>query len=358
MKKNESITQDLLNSFSDLELDAEEKAAPKTIENEDKNLIELKNIHKTYLIGVEGVAALRGVSLKVKRGEFLIIFGKSGSGKTTLLNIIGTIDTPTKGSLSVCGTKISAKTKDKTLAHLRLKRIGFVFQSFNLLSLMTALENVEMPMILDGSIPSKERRSKAKKALKRVGLSERLYHTPSKLSGGEQQRVTISRAIANSPDLLLLDEPTGDLDTKNTKIVLHLLLNLNLKENVTLVMVTHDITLKDFADRVIWMRDGLKLSEEVINPERKNNVRKSLLDETNDWLQVNNLAFEEDSFKSSNFQNFQNTTFRNPNQYKHLKNSSSVKKRTQITKEQIMQELGKIAPNVSFKKFYSDQETN
>jgi len=213
-------------------------------ENVD-TIIELNNIHKTYLLGLEGVPALRGVNLIVKRGEFVCVFGTSGGGKTSLLNIIGTIDKPTKGDLKLVNTRITSRTPDKVLAEIRLHNLGFVFQTFNLLSSLTALENVEMPMILSGKLSSSERRIRAKGLLDKVGMSARLDHLPSQLSGGEQQRVTIARALANNPDILLLDEPTGDLDSVNTSIVMKLLTDLN-KEGITLVMVTHDVGLKFF----------------------------------------------------------------------------------------------------------------
>lgn len=169
---------------------------------------------------------------------------------------MGTIDRPTKGSLSICGIRIDSKTSDKVLSQIRLNNLGFVYQTFNLISSLTALENVEMPMILAGKLSKKERRERAISLLRRVGMAERLDHYPSQLSGGEQQRVTIARAIANKPDILLLDEPTGDLDTKNTNIAMKLLTDLNKENNITLIMVTHDVHMKGFSDRVVWMRDG------------------------------------------------------------------------------------------------------
>jgi putative ABC transport system ATP-binding protein len=179
-----------------------------------ETIVSVKNVHKTYLLGVEGVPALRGVSLDIKRGEFLVILGKSGSGKTSLLNLLGTIDKPTKGDLVLCGTTVNSKTTDDGLAYLRLKNIGFVFQSFNLISSMTAVENVELPMVLDGSWTREQIHSRAVRLLERVGMGKRLDHVPSQLSGGEQQRVTIARAVANQPDILLLDEPVRKFSLK------------------------------------------------------------------------------------------------------------------------------------------------
>ncbi|KAI8823384.1 P-loop containing nucleoside triphosphate hydrolase protein [Fimicolochytrium jonesii] len=232
-------------------------------------IVELRNIHKTYLLGLEGVAALRGVSLSIQRGEWVAVYGTSGGGKTSLLNIIGTIDKPTKGDLTICDTVITPNTKDEVLADLRLSKLGFVFQSFNLLSSMTALENVELPMVLKGTQTASERRTRAVSSLERVGLAHRLHHFPHKLSGGEQQRVTIARAIANLPELLLLDEPTGDLDTQNTLKILHLLHTLNLTEHMTFIMVTHDVYLKNFAHRVIYMRDGKISKVKMTRSERR-----------------------------------------------------------------------------------------
>ncbi|KAJ3041155.1 ABC transporter AbcH.1 [Rhizophlyctis rosea] len=246
-------------------------APPESANNLGKSdpIVTLKNIHKTYLLGVEGVAALRGVSLQIQRGEWVVIYGTSGGGKTSLLNIIGTIDKPTKGELTVGDTVVRPNTADSVLADIRLNTLGFVFQSFNLISSMTALENVELPMMLKGVLPTKQRRKVATASLERVGLSHRLHHLPTKLSGGEQQRVTIARATANSPEILLLDEPTGDLDTANTTTIISLLHALNTRENMTLIMVTHDVYLKNFAHRVVYMRDGKVHRVEVVPESRR-----------------------------------------------------------------------------------------
>eukprot|EP00762_Andalucia_godoyi_P003504 ANDGO_04305.mRNA.1 ABC transporter H family member 2 len=235
--------------------------------NSGEPILEFENVHKTYLLGVEGIPALRGISLKIHRGEFVIVYGTSGGGKTTLLNIIGTIDKPTKGSLRIGDTRISASTKDSDLSSIRLFRLGFVFQTFNLLSAMTARENVEMPMILAGKLSRKEREERALSLLDKFGIKAREGHLPSQLSGGEQQRTTIARAIANNPDILLLDEPTGDLDSLNTMIVMDLLFRLNESEGITMVMVTHDPNLKNLASRVVYMRDGKVFREEYTDPE-------------------------------------------------------------------------------------------
>ncbi|KAJ3358596.1 ABC transporter AbcH.1 [Allomyces javanicus] len=229
-------------------------------------VVELNNIHKTYLLGVEGVPALRGVSLTVAKGEWVAVYGTSGGGKTSLLNIIGTIDKPTKGELSICGTVINANTTDDTLAALRLHKLGFVFQAFNLLSSMTARENVELPMTLQGLHSAAQRRDLATRALNRVGLGHRLDHFPAQLSGGEQQRVTIARALANQPEILLADEPTGDLDSANTDRVMDLLYRLNAEQKMTVIMVTHDPALKHYCSRVVYMRDGRVARQETVDP--------------------------------------------------------------------------------------------
>lgn len=243
---------------------------PPTKKHADGNfIVKIENVHKTYLIGVEGVSALRGVSLTVERGEFLCILGTSGGGKTTLMNIIGTIDRATKGHVSLCNERIRTSTKDNVLANLRLTKIGFVFQSFNLISSMTALENVELPMLLLGRLSRSQVKQRAIELLTTFGLDNRLTHFPNMLSGGEQQRVTIARALANQPDLLLLDEPTGDLDTKNTETVMKILIELN-REGKTLIMVTHDVALKNFAHRVVRVADGKIIrGEEITEDERQ-----------------------------------------------------------------------------------------
>eukprot|EP01084_Bolivina_argentea_P203772 347968_1 len=239
-------------------------------------IIRLRNIHKTYLLGLEGVPALRGVSVTINRGEFIVILGKSGGGKTSMLNIIGTIDKPTKGDIYITGKRISNKTTDTQVANLRLRKIGFCFQTFNLIGSMTAVENVELPMILHGTLSSKQIRQRAMDLLTHVGLGNRAGHLPSQLSGGEQQRVTISRAVANNPDVLLLDEPTGDLDTNNSNIIMDLLVRLNREQNITCVFVTHDVSLKFFAHRVIHMLDGKISKIEVISQKRREHCENEL----------------------------------------------------------------------------------
>eukprot|EP01080_Neovahlkampfia_damariscottae_P001487 gene1487-12104_t len=259
-------------------------------------IVELENIQKTYLLGIEGVPALRGVNLKIYRGEFLIIYGTSGGGKTSLLNIVGTIDKPTKGRMTIDGERITSSTNDSTLASIRLHKMGFVFQTFNLLSTMTALQNVEMPMILKGKLTQKERSKRAKELLSMVGMAPRLDHLPSQLSGGEQQRVTIARSVANQPDILLLDEPTGDLDTKNTLIVMDLLCKLNEEEGITCIMVTHDPNLKYVANRVVSMRDGKIAKIEEIPDEQTKEARDLIRDRLKESMGGTNNKNERKTF--------------------------------------------------------------
>ena len=332
----------------------------------------LENLHKTYLMGLMGVPALRGVSLDVHRGDFLIIYGMSGGGKSTLLNILGTIDAPTKGNMTMAfppkksnqalsdapvHVRISERTDDHVLAYLRNKKIGFVFQNFNLLPSMSALENVMLPAIIGGGVsddddeddydqyqenrdhalvdivrdvdrayiaqrnqstifPSgnedevavptraaastdntdvrgtqqKERRKQSGDPMKRraqallrlVGLGDRMEHRPSMLSGGEQQRVTIARALMNKPDVLLLDEPTGDLDSRNAHLVMAILLRLNMgvssrrAKPITMVMVTHDVYAKQYANRILYLRDGKVGRIEDCDPVSRLNAVNSL----------------------------------------------------------------------------------
>jgi putative ABC transport system ATP-binding protein len=239
-------------------------------------VIDAHNLHKTYLMGVEGVAAVRGISFSIQPGEFVLLYGTSGGGKTTLLNIIGLIDQPTKGRLRVCGVDVRESTSDAVYARTRLENIGFVFQAFNLVSSLSAVENVELPMALLGKLDAAERRLRAMQLLQSVGMASRASHLPSQMSGGEQQRVTIARAIANNPKLLILDEPTGDLDTQNTEIVLRLLLDLNVSSGITVLMVSHDVALRSIADRVLHLRDGKLTKEEVVCSDTKQEFRRRI----------------------------------------------------------------------------------
>ena len=223
------------------------------------HLIVAENLHKTYLLGTTAVAALRGVDLVIDRKDFVDIMGPSGSGKTTLLNLIGGLDTPTRGKIFLEGRNISM-LNDNDLAEIRRERIGFVFQFYNLLPQMTAMENVMVPLHFSGKLSRRGKRKKALDLLRLVGLEERGHHAPSELSGGEQQRVAIARAFANDPAICVLDEPTGDLDSKTGVMILNLLRDLN-KRGATFIAVSHDAAVSEFATRVFHMRDG-KLTHE------------------------------------------------------------------------------------------------
>ncbi|WP_443713793.1 ABC transporter ATP-binding protein [Ruminococcus sp.] len=216
-------------------------------------VFELKNIYKDYLQGKEAVPVLKDISLDVSEGEYVAIMGPSGSGKSTLMNIIGCLDKQTKGSFIFDGSNIM-QANDKKLSEIRNKKIGFVFQNFNLLPRQSALENVELPLLYAG-VGKKERRQRAKAALEKVGLAERMFFKPTQLSGGQKQRVAIARAIVNNPKLLLADEPTGALDTKSGDQVMELFKELN-DDGVTIVMITHEPDIARCAKRIMYIRDG------------------------------------------------------------------------------------------------------
>jgi putative ABC transport system ATP-binding protein len=216
-------------------------------------MLQLKNICKLYVMGEAAVNALRGLNLEIKPGEFIAIMGPSGSGKSTLMHLLGALDQPSEGSLQFGLEDISQWDEDR-LAELRGKKMGFVFQSFQLVPALTALENVELPMIFQNTAKAK-RRERAQNLLERVGLAERMHHTPAQLSGGEQQRVAIARALANDPEIILADEPTGNLDTESGEKILRLLKALN-EEGKTIVLVTHNAEASRFASRVIRLKDG------------------------------------------------------------------------------------------------------
>ena len=220
-------------------------------------IIVVDNIHKSYLMGKEAVPALRGVSLEIQRGEFVCLMGPSGSGKTTLLNVVGGLDEPSRGHLIVDGENLISLSENK-LARLRLDKMGFIFQNYNLLANFTAQENVEAPMVL-ANVSRKERQERSKKLLDRVGLGDRMHHYPSELSGGQQQRVAIARALANNPPILIGDEMTGDLDSETGFAIMRLIQELN-GEGMTVVFVTHDPRMAEFAGRVIELQDGKLLN--------------------------------------------------------------------------------------------------
>jgi len=218
------------------------------------SIIKLKNVWKIYKMGDVEVNALRGLELDVKRGEFLSIEGPSGSGKSTAMNMVGCLDIPSKGEIYLEGRNIS-KLPESDLAQIRGKKIGFIFQQFNLINTLSALENITLPMIFQ-NIPKEERIEKAKKLLEEVGLGDRMYHRPTELSGGQQQRVAIARALCNDPEVILADEPTGNLDSKTGENVVHFLQDLHKKKNTTIVMVTHDKHVAEHAERIAYLKDG------------------------------------------------------------------------------------------------------
>jgi len=221
-------------------------------------MIELINVKKIYAMGTVNVNALNGVSLKIDQGEFIAIIGASGSGKSTIMNILGCLDVPTSGQSIIDGQNVEEMSGDQ-LAAIRNNKIGFVFQTFNLLSRQTALSNVLLPLMYS---KEKDRKSKSEAALQRVGLGDRTHHKPTQLSGGQQQRVAIARALVNNPDILLADEPTGNLDSTATEEIISIFRDLNKNEGITVIMVTHEEEIADQAQRIIAMKDGLITSDE------------------------------------------------------------------------------------------------
>jgi len=224
------------------------------------SLMEVRNLSKVYGSGEAQVTALKNINLNIEQGEFIAIVGPSGSGKSTLLHLLGGVDKPSSGEVIIKGESIY-KLKEKELAILRRRKLGFVFQFFNLIPVLTAEENIEMPVLLDNG---KIDKNYMNELLKLLGLEERRNHHPSELSGGQQQRVSIGRALANKPSIILADEPTGNLDSKNSKEVLELLKYCAKKYNQTLILITHDINIAKSADRVITIEDGKITTDEVI----------------------------------------------------------------------------------------------
>ena len=222
-------------------------------------VVETRQLSKVYVMGGEEVRAVDGVDLEVRKGDFVSIMGPSGSGKTTLLNLIGCIDRPTNGAILLDGQDLSG-SKEVELDRLRMRKIGFVFQSFNLMPIMTALENVMFPMQMAG-VPRKEQARRATELLTWVGLPKRLYHKPRELSAGENQRVGIARALANSPSILLADEPTGNLDSKTTKEISLLFQRVNSEHGMTIMLITHNEAVAEVASRLLRMRDGRIVSD-------------------------------------------------------------------------------------------------
>jgi len=224
-------------------------------------VIKTADLAKMYQMGAEEVHALRGVNLEIRKGEYVAIMGPSGSGKSTLMNLIGCLDSPSAGQYWLAGRLVS-ELDDDELAYIRNKEIGFVFQTFNLLPRATALHNVELPLIYNGT-PAEERLEKAKQALGRVELTDRMNHKPNELSGGQRQRVAIARALVNSPSIVLADEPTGNLDSKTGEEIMALFANLHSQGN-TIILVTHENDIAQHAHRIIYIRDGKIASDEAV----------------------------------------------------------------------------------------------
>ena len=219
-----------------------------------KSIIQLENVWKVYLLGKIKLEALKGVSLDISRGDFVSIMGPSGSGKSTLLNMIGCLDVPTKGKIILDGKDVSDLTEDE-LSQLRGRTIGFVFQTFNLMPHLTALENVMLPMVFQGK-PLKQREKKAKEILTSVGLEKRINHQPAELSGGERQRVAIARAFANDPEIVIADEPTGNLDSVTGKKIMEVLKRFHKEEKKTIIVVTHDPNIAGYSKKIVNIKDG------------------------------------------------------------------------------------------------------
>ncbi len=230
--------------------------------SEKKTIIEVKDLKKEFDLGEVKVHALRGINLQIKEGEFVAIMGTSGSGKSTMLNILGCLDRPTSGEYIIDGVPMNDLTKNE-LAGLRNTKLGFVFQSYNLLSRTTALENVELPLYYNSKIKAKERKEKAIAALEAVGLADRMHHTPNQLSGGQQQRVAIARSLVNDPVVILADEATGNLDTRTSYEIMSLFQKLN-EEGKTIVFVTHEPDIARFTSRQVIFRDGHVISKELV----------------------------------------------------------------------------------------------
>lgn len=232
-----------------------------------ENIIELKNLRKVYRVGNEKVVALDCINLDIKRGEFCCLLGTSGSGKSTLLNMMAGLEKPTKGSIVIEGQQIE-KMNEKKLAKFRQEHVGFVFQSYNLLPMLTAVENVSMPLNFRG-VSRSVRDKKAREMLKAVGLSSHEKHKPTQMSGGQQQRVGIARAFVAMPEIVFADEPTGNLDSKTTKEVMELISKLARDNNQTLIIVTHDIEIASYADRIVHILDGNIDNIEIVNKIRR-----------------------------------------------------------------------------------------
>ncbi len=236
----------------------------------NKKIIEIKNLVKIYNLSEEvSVNALKGVSVDFHKGEFLSIMGSSGSGKSTFMNILGFLDTPTSGTYVLDGIDGSTLNDDQK-AEIRNRKIGFVFQGFNLLSRTSAMENVELPLFYKGGVSNKELNERARGLLDLVGLKGRYMHFPNKLSGGEQQRVAIARSLINNPAIILADEPTGNLDSKNTEDIMNLFTSLNRETGISIIMVTHEPDVAEYTDRIVLFKDGEIIDDSPVKKNRRN----------------------------------------------------------------------------------------
>lgn len=243
-------------------------------------IIKVDNLRRTFIVGNEEVHALKGVSFEIHEGEFISIMGSSGSGKSTLLNILGCLDRPTSGDYLIDGISVKERSKDQ-LADIRNRKIGFVFQSYNLLARTTALENVELPLLYNDSISSRQRREMAEKAIEMVGLTDRMYHMPNQLSGGQQQRVAIARAIVNDPVIILADEATGNLDTRTSYEIMSLFQDLN-RQGKTIAFVTHETDIATFTTRTIQLRDGHIINDNSVVQRSAEKVLREMPSDTDE----------------------------------------------------------------------------
>ena len=245
----------------------------------DGLLVQIADLKKSYVVGDVTVHALRGLDLEIGRGTFLAVVGASGSGKSTFMNIVGLLDRPTSGRYLLEGQDVSGFDRDRR-AQLRNRKIGFVFQNFNLLPRTSALENVELPMLYSPEAPSSsDRHAKANRLLGVVGLGERTHHTPSQLSGGQQQRVAIARALVNDPEILLADEPTGNLDTRTSVEIMEVLQRLNREKGITIILITHEHDIAEYAQREVTFRDGRVVSDRVVETRRDAAHERAVLPE-------------------------------------------------------------------------------
>ena len=238
------------------------------------NILKVEKLYRVFQVGSEEVHALRGISFEIGKGEFVSIMGASGSGKSTLLNILGCLDKPTSGEYYIDGNPVSKRSKDE-LSTIRNRKIGFVFQSYNLLPRTTALENVELPLLYNNTVSAKKRREKAIQVLEQVGLKDRMFHMPNQLSGGQQQRVAIARSLINDPVVLLADEATGNLDTRTSFEIMSLFQKLN-SEGITIAFVTHEPEIAELTQRIILLRDGHIVKDHLIEQKSAREVLETL----------------------------------------------------------------------------------